>query len=192
MPTLSTASTVTAEDLFRFPADGFRYELVNGSLRMMSPAGGRHGRIAVQIAWLLKNHVHADQVGVVFAAETGFRISSDPDTVLAPDVAYVERSRYEALDETTSYLPIAPDLVIEVLSPFVNQPSDRFAAVESKALAWLDASSKLVLLVDPDSEVVHAYRSRKQIEIFQAHETIDCSDAVAGWTLVVADVFKLY
>ncbi len=187
MPTSVTTSIVTAQELFSFPADGFRYELINGTLQMMSPAGGRHGRIAIQIAWLLKNHVHENQAGIVFAAETGFRISSDPDTVLAPDVAYVERSRYERLDETTSYLPIAPDLVVEVLSP-----SDRLAAIESKAFAWLDASSRLVLLIDPEHETIHAYRSRTQIEIFQAHETIDCSDAVTDWTLHVADVFKLY
>lgn len=187
MPIPSSTSIVTAEELFRFPADGFRYELVKGSLQVMSPAGGRHGRIAIQIAWLLKNHVHKNQSGIVFAAETGFRISRDPDTVLAPDVAYVQRSRYEELEETTSYLPIAPDLVIEVLSP-----SDRFAAVESKAFAWLDSNSQLVLLVDPENESIHAYRSRKRIEIFEAHETIDCSDAVAEWTLSVADVFKLY
>lgn len=187
MPLTNTPSIVTADELFRFPADGNRYELVQGNLRMMSPAGGRHGRIAIQIAWLLKNHVQPLQLGVVFAAETGFRLSTDPDTVLAPDVAYVERSRYEKLQETAGYLPVTPDLVIEVLSP-----SDRFAAVESKAFAWLDHDSKLVLLVDPENEVIHAFRSRKQIEVFQIHEQLDCNDAVAGWTLQVSEVFKLY
>lgn len=154
---------------------------------MMSPAGGRHGRLAYRVSLELGNHVQEKQLGVIVAAETGFRIESDPDTVLAPDVAFIEKSRYLSVEDENGYLPLAPDLAVEVLSP-----SDRFSRVESKAFAWVDAGTKLVLLVDPDNEAIHAYRSRKNIQVFQKGETIDCHDAVPGWTLTVADVFKLY
>ena len=187
MPTNVFPRLTTADELFRTPADGYRYELIEGKLSMMSPAGGRHGRIAFRIARLLDIHVEQQQLGVVFAAETGFLLSSAPDTVLAPDVAYVERSRHESLNDPVAYIPLAPDLAIEVLSP-----SDRFSRVESKSFAWLDAGSKLVLLVDPETESIHAYRSRKQIEVFQRHETIDCSDAVPGWSVTIEQVFRLY
>lgn len=184
MPTATRPRTVTAEELFDLPSDGSRYELFRGSLRMMSPAGGRHGRIALRIALLLGNHVDQHQLGVVFAAETGFCIARDPDTVLAGDVAFVERSRYEQVEDEVRYLPFAPDLVIEVLSP-----SDRFTRVESKALAWLEAGCRLVLLVDPESETVHAYRSRTDIKIFAKDEQLDCSDIVAHWTVSIAKLF---
>jgi Uma2 family endonuclease len=185
MPTSVKPKVTTADELYQLSSDGMRYELVEGSLRMMWPAGGRHGRLAIRIAWLLNNHVIANQLGVVLAAETGFRISENPDTVLAPDVAYVENSRYGQVENEVGYLPLAPDLAVEVLSP-----NDRFSRVESKALAWLDAGSKLVLLVDPEMETIHAYRSRSEIQIFEKLETIECGDAVPGWTLEVNDVFR--
>ena len=152
---------------------------------MMSPAGGRHGRIAVQVAYLLKTHTDATSQGVVFAAETGFLIHTDPDTVLAPDVAFVSRARFETIEDEAQYVPFAPELAVEVLSP-----NDRFARVESKAFAWLDAGTKLVLIVDPENESIHAYRSRKRIEVFDRTETINCHDSVAEWTLVVDQVFR--
>ena len=154
---------------------------------MMSPAGGRHGRIAIRVAHILMQHVDANSLGVVYAAETGFRIQSDPDTVLAPDVAFVCRARQARIDDEISYVALAPDLVVEVLSP-----SDRFSQVEAKAFQWLDAGTRLVMLVDPETEMIHAYRSRKQIEVFQANETVDCTDAVTGWTFPVQDVFRQY
>ena len=185
MPTNVEPQITTADELFAISSDGRRYELVNGNLRMISPAGGRHGRLAGRIGWLLSNHVNAERCGIVLAAETGFRLSVDPDTVLAPDVAYVEGSRYEAVENETGYLPFAPDMAIEVLSP-----NDRFSRVESKAFTWLDAGCRLVLLVDPETESVHTYRSRQQIQIFERNEIVDCSDAVPGWTLPVEHIFR--
>jgi Uma2 family endonuclease len=184
MPIDVQPQLTSAEELLQLSRDGYRYELVQGSLQMMSPASGRHGRLVLRIGWLLNNHVEAHALGVVFAAETGFKIAVDPDTVLAPDVAYVERSRFRDMEDETGYLPLAPDFVVEVLSP-----SDRFTRVESKAMAWLDAGCKLVLLVDGESETVHAYRSRSKIQIYRKDEALDCSDAVPGWLLQVSAFF---
>jgi Uma2 family endonuclease len=178
-------SLITAQELFLLPADGGRYELREGELRMMSPAGGRHGRIAVRIAQLLANHVDQHQLGVVFAAETGFLISLDPDTVLAPDVAFVSGPRFDQVEDEVHYLPFAPDFAVEVISP-----SDRFTHVENKAVLWLESGTKLVLLVDPESESVHAYRSRCNVHVFRRDESIDCQDAVPHWTLNVNDIFR--
>jgi Uma2 family endonuclease len=185
MPTRVNPAETTAEQLFAMPADGYRYELVAGELRMMSPAGGRHGRIAIQVAHLLKQHVDGRELGVVYAAETGFLIERAPDTVLAPDVAFVSTDRHATIDDEISYLPVTPDLAVEVLSP-----SDRFSRVEAKAFQWLDAGTKLVLLVDPETQTIHRYQSRKQIEVYETSEAIDCSSAVKAWTLNVQDVFK--
>ena len=164
--------------------DNRRYELFRGDLRMMSPAGGRHGRIANHLAWLLSNHVLPNRLGIVLAAETGFLIETNPDTVLAPDVAFVRWERYQSIENEAGFVPLAPDLVIEVLSP-----SDRYSRVESKVLAWLDAGCRLVLVVDPESETIQAMLSRQQVQIYRAAESIDCSAAVPGWQLALADVF---
>jgi hypothetical protein len=99
------------------PDDGFRYELVRGELRRMPPAGDEHGYLALEIASDLRNHVKANNLGRTDAAETGFKLASDPDTVRAPDVAFVRRERAEKVGRVTGYWPGAPDLAVEVVSP---------------------------------------------------------------------------
>ena len=79
-----TCRVTTSDELLAMPDDGHRYELVEGELRMMSPAGGRHGRIAAKLARRLGDHVEQHGLGETFAAETGFLLRRDPDTVRAP------------------------------------------------------------------------------------------------------------
>lgn len=151
---------------------------------MMSPAGGRHGRIAGRIFKLLAMHVDDHNLGVTFAAETGFRISTDPDTVRAPDAAFVCREKMDLLEDDSGFLPFAPELAVEVVSP-----NDSFAAVEKKAFSWLDAGTQLVLIIEPESETVHAYRSRSNIKVLNTDDTIDADDVIAGWTARVEELF---
>ena len=174
----------TAELLSQLPDDGNRYELVLGELRMMSPAGGRHGRIAARINKLLTNHVDDHELGATFAAETGFRIAVDPDTVRAPDAAFVSQQKMEELDDDAGFLPFSPDLAVEVVSP-----SDTFSGVEEKAFSWLDAGTKIVLIVEPDSKSVHVYKSRDSISVHQTGDAVDVGDAVPSWKFRVPEIF---
>lgn len=180
----TAASKHTANQLAAMPDDGNRYELVQGELKMMSPAGGRHGRIAMRIGSLLEQHVRKNKLGEVFAAETGFLLDTDPDTVRAPDAAFVRFEVVEQLDSLDGYLPVAPDLAIEVVSP-----SDSSTDVEAKAQMWLERGSKLVLVVDPATSSIRCYRSRSEITVHFAGDTVDASHAVEGWKFEVADVF---
>jgi Uma2 family endonuclease len=77
------------------PDDGFRYELVEGELKKMEPAGSEHGYVALWFGRLLGNYVKANGLGRVHAAETGFKLASNPDSVRAPDVASVRCERVE-------------------------------------------------------------------------------------------------
>jgi Uma2 family endonuclease len=175
----------TAEQLARMPGDGKRYELVQGVLHMMSPAGGRHGRITVRINKLLAIHVDDHDLGETFAAQTGFLLARNPDTVRAPDAAFVCRKKMKSLEDDTGFLPFAPDLAVEVVSP-----NDTFADVEKKAFAWLDSGTSLVLIVEPESETVHAYRSRSNIAVLNSTGFLDASDAVPGWSVNVSEFFR--
>jgi Uma2 family endonuclease len=177
------AKIVTAAELENY-SDEMRYELANGELATMPFEGGQHGRITAIIGFILKRHVKENQLGVVYAAETGFLLTRDPDTVLAPDVAFVSRSRVDGIEDEVKFIPFAPDLAIEVLSP-----SDRFTRTEKKAFAWIEHDTKLVLLVDPESKRVHSIRSKRSIVVHELEETIDCSDAVSGWQLKIREVF---
>jgi len=44
-------------------------------------------------------------------------LTTDPDTVRAPDVAFVRRDRLPAGDAVERYFVGAPDLAVEVISP---------------------------------------------------------------------------
>ena len=151
---------------------------------MMSPAGGRHGRVAGRVFKLLANHVDDHGLGCVFAAETGFFIRRNPDTVRAPDAAYVSREKMESLDDDLGFLPFSPDLAVEVVSP-----NDSFVEVENKAFTWLDAGSQLVLIVEPESRTVHLYRSRTEICVLDSSDLLDASDTVSNWKLPVSEIF---
>jgi Uma2 family endonuclease len=88
---------VTADELLHMPDDGFRFELVEGELRRTNPAGNVHGRVAMNVGISLGGYIKAHDLGAVYAAETGFMLSRNPDTVRAPDVAFVSRDRVEAV-----------------------------------------------------------------------------------------------
>lgn len=176
---------VTAKELLCMPHDGFRYELVRGRLSKMAPAGNVHGRTAINFSTPLALHVRENDLGVVFAAETGFRLSENPDTVRAPDVAFVRRERVEAAGDVEGYWPGAPDLVVEVVSP-----NDAYAEVEEKVVCWLDAGSRMVVVVNPRSRTVAVRRSRTDVEILTEEDTLGGGDVVPGWNLPVAEIFR--
>ena len=173
-----------AEQLAMLPDDGVRYELIEGELIVMSLAGGRHGRVTVRINTLLAIHVDDNELGATFAAETGFKIGVNPDTVRAPDGAFVCQKKIDTLEDDSGYLPFAPDLAVEVISP-----NDSFAAVESKVFAWLDGGAIVVLLVEPDSKTIHVYRSRSDIAVYRMGEMVDVSDVVKDWRFRVNEIF---
>jgi Uma2 family endonuclease len=181
-----TTSTrlLTADELLRIPDDGFRYELVKGELRKMSPAGHKHGRIAASFTWRLGHHVKSKGLGVVYAAETGFLLSTDPDTVRAPDVAFVTRTRVEAAGDVEGFWPGAPDLAVEVVSP-----SDTYTEVEENVIEWLQAGAKMVLVLNPRKLTVALNRPSGQTTILNADATLDIGDVVPGFKVAVKDLF---
>jgi Uma2 family endonuclease len=179
----TTDQVTTAEQLAARPDDGNRYELVEGIVRMMSPAGNRHGRIAAKLHVRITNHVEQRNLGATYAAETGFLIQRSPDTVRAPDVAFVACGRLEAFANHVGYLPLAPDIVAEVVSP-----SDSSSDVEAKVQGWLDAGVRVVLAVDPQNSTVREYRSASQIRAYSGG-FVDLDDVLPSFQLDVAELF---
>jgi Uma2 family endonuclease len=174
-----------ADDLFRMPRDGWRYELVEGVLSRMPPPGFDHGSVAGRFGGLLFTHVHPHKLGRVLAAETGFQISSDPDTVLAPDVSFVGKERLGGFDRARhTYFPGAPDFLVEVLSP-----SDTYSEVEKKVARWLAAGARMVVLADPAQGLLFVHRPGRPVEILSGNDTLDASDVVPGWKLPVREIF---
>lgn len=150
-----TTDLITADELLRMKNDGFRYELVRGKLIKRSPAGHQYGRIALNFTMPLDQFVRANQLGAVYAAGTGFKLAEDPDVVRAPDAVLIRRDWVEVVVQTEGFWPGAPDLVAEVVSP-----GDTYAEVQDKIADWLDASTRLVVVVNLSTQTVALYHSR--------------------------------
>jgi Uma2 family endonuclease len=181
-----TTALLHADDLFRIPHDGWRSELVEGVLHRAPSTGFDHGSIAGRFGGLLFTHVHPQKMGRVLAAETGFLISTDPDTVLAPDVAFVRKERLASFEPGRhAYFPGAPDFLVEVLSP-----SDTYSEVEKKVARWLAAGARIVVLADSPQSLLFVHRPGRPVEILSGNDTLDASDGVPGWKIRVGEIFE--
>jgi Uma2 family endonuclease len=176
---------VTADDLYTMPDHGGRNELVKGEIVPMSPASTKHGQLAFRLAFKVGLFVAENKLGEVYAAETGFTISQNPDTVRAPDVAFVTGSRLpEEGIPASGFWAIAPDLVAEVVSP-----NDRMSDVQDKMTDYLNAGVRLVWLVDPKTRTVTAYQSFKDVQILIEWDVLEGGDVLPGFQLALADLF---
>lgn len=177
---------MTADELLRMPDDGFRYELVKGELRRMSPAGDEHGDITMQLAASLLQHCKQNGLGKVYSADTGFRLESGPDTVRAPDIAFVRMERIKAARRIVGYRVGAPDLAVEVISP-----GNTKREMTEKVSAYFAAGARMVWLVNPKLKSVDVYRSLNDVTVFTENDILDGGDVVPGFQIAVAEIFAL-
>ena len=177
---------ITAEELFRMPDDGYKYELVAGRLRKMTPAGSIHGVVGMRLAVAISVHVDQHQLGVVFAADTGFKLASSPDTVRAPDVSFVSRGRIPIGGIPKAYWPGAPDLAVEVLSP-----TDVRSEIDEKIDEYLRSGIRLVWFVNPFERRVTVHRPGKQPLVLEEHDSVDGRDVLPGFSYPIARLFAV-
>ncbi len=175
---------LTADELLAMPDDGNRYELIQGELITMAPAGDRHGIVADRTGRRLGNFVEAGDLGHTWAADTGFRIERLPDTVRAPDYAFASHERLSGHVPERGYAEVIPDLVVEVVSPNDRQPE-----IDAKTQMWLGAGVRLVLNVYPETQEIYAHHEDGTAQRFGAGDTLTCEPALPGFTCPVADIF---
>ena len=176
--------STTAEELLVLPSDGNSYELVKGELRMMTPAGFEHGRVASRINFLIAQHVLENDLGAVLAAETGFTLARCPDTVRAPDVAFVRQDRIPPKDQQHKFAELGPDLVVEVVSP-----NDRPAEIEEKVREYLEAGVRLIWIAYPGTRTVQEYRPSTARRDCTSSDELDAYDVLPGFKCEVGAFF---
>lgn len=179
-----TADLLTADELLAMDMPGKRTELVHGRLFVREPSGLRHGVIAAALTELLRRHVRSHDLGIVVAAETGFRLFTNPDTVRAADVAFIARSRVPN-PLPTGFADIAPDLAVEVRSP-----GDRPGEVLAKVSDWLRAGSRLVWVLDPERSEARAYRADGSEVLRRGDDSLDGEDVVPGFSCSLSDILN--
>ena len=150
----------------------------------MPPAGFEHGIRASEIGSLLTVHVKKHKLGYVCCAETGFKISQNPDTVRAPDAAFVRQAAIDEKGIPKGYWEGAPDLAVEVISP-----SDTYTEVVEKVDEWLDAGCAMVWVMDPRRETVAVYRSPEDMTVLHGDDILEGEDVIEGFQCQVRDLF---
>ena len=181
--TLTKPALHTAKDLERLSAQGFRYELIKGELRPMSPSGGPHGNATSRVSFYVNGLVYGEELGETFAAETGFFVARDPDTVLAPDFAFVAEERLpDPLPE--GYVSIIPDLAVETRSP-----NDTAKEVADKVDDWLAAGVQIVWVIEPRHRTITTHRQGRQPIVFSVGDTLDGEDILPGLSIPLGMIF---
>ena len=175
---------MTAEELLVLPDDGMRHELIDGELRTMAPTGGPHGYDQNVLAFHLNHHIFAGGLGAGLGAETGFILRRDPDRVRAPDFAFIRAERMPPEGLPRGYVPIAPDLVVEVVSP-----GDTAAEVRDKVADWLNFGCRAVWVVYPAPRL-DAFLSDGTVRTYASEDEVDGGDALPGFRMRLADLLQ--
>ncbi len=172
----------TEADLLRMPSDGWKYELVDGEIRM-SPAGARHGQVCVRLVLRLGTFIEERGLGYLFDSSMGFRFPGG--NVRLPDVAFVARGRFKAERVPDEFSDVVPDLAVEVLSP-----DDRARDVLDKVGEYLQAGVRLVWVVDPRRERAVAYRSLTEIANIGPEDLLDAGEVVPGFRVKLKELLE--
>ena len=176
---------LTADDLLAMPDDGMRRELIKGELIEMPPAGDDHGLVGEEISWRMGTHIRQHKLGRGRMAETGFWIERQPDTVRAPDYAYISYERMPQRPQDRGFSEVIPDLVVEVVSP-----GDSARYVADKIRMWLDAGVRLALAVYPTGQEIVAHHDDGTVQVFGVSDTLTCEPVLPGFSCPVADIFN--
>ena len=174
---------MTAEELLWLNLPDNRSELIRGRLVVREPGGGRHGAVAMRVAYRLMAYAEAHDLGRVYAAETGFKIESDPDTVRAPDVAFIRKARLPDV-EPLGYPAGAPDLAVEVVA-HEDHPADTLA----KVAQWLQAGVRLVWVVDVERRSARVYRADGTESLLGSGDALEGEEVAPGFRCELAGLW---
>jgi Uma2 family endonuclease len=176
----------TADDLWEMShgENAKRLELSKGIIIEVSPTGEVHTVIAAWLLYLIMRFVELHDLGEVTGEAGGYLPATDPDIVRAPDIGFVAKERL-TLSTSEKYVPLAPDLAGEIMSP-----GDTAAEINDKILEYLQAGTRLIWVVYPKSRTVTVYRSLTDVHILDLDGTLDGFDVLPGFSLPVRDVFK--
>jgi Uma2 family endonuclease len=162
---------------------GKSVELVRGRLVVREPPSTKHGRIQANLTYFLGAFVRAHALGAVIGG-AGFKIEEGPDTVRAPDVAFVSNARAGDIPNR-SYAAFAPELVAEIVSP-----NDRAGEVLAKVADWLEASVRLVWVIDPQRDEARVHRADGSLGLIGSDGSLDGEDVLPGFRVSLADVLR--
>lgn len=180
----TTMQHMTIEEFAAIDEPG-RFDLIRGEVFSMPPAGGEHGEININIVEVMAPFVRQHGLGRMYSSDTGFILSRNPDTVLSPDLSYVSTERLPPKEERRGFPEVAPDLVVEIISP-----SDTLSNATAKVMEYLDAGVRLVWLADPADHTVTVYTPDRRATVYREGAEIDGGAVLPGFSISIADIFR--
>ena len=185
MATIKTRTALlTAEDLLRLDSEGVRGELIRGVLHETTPTGQQHGWMVMKLGALLMHFILPRALGTLVGSDSGVLLERDPDTVREPDIAFTSAERLPINADIDGYSEVAPDLVVEVVSP-----SDQPRAVADKAAMWLSHGVRLVWVVRPANRTIEVHRPAADMRMLSESDMLDGLDVLPGFTCPISAVF---
>jgi Uma2 family endonuclease len=185
---MSTPATeeplITGEDLARMGDIG-RCELIDGRIVPMNPTTPRHGQIEVRIAAALEAFVRPRKLGRVLAGEVGLYTRRGPDRVRGADVLFIASETFQKRSASLAFLDVAPELVVEVLSP-----EDRAIDLNEKLREYFEIGVRLVWVADPKARAVYVYRSPTDMRECGDAAQLTGNDVLPGFEVPVASLFE--
>ncbi|HEY4690142.1 MAG TPA: Uma2 family endonuclease [Anaerolineae bacterium] len=175
---------ITGEDLLAMGDIG-SCELVEGRIVHMSPTGDPHAGYESNFDEYIKTFVRQHKLGKVRVGEVGIYTHRDPDTVRAADVAFISNERYARRKQKGGFLDVAPDLVVEIMSP-----DDRWNDVIQKLREYFSVGVRLVWVAHPETRTVYAYRSMTDVREFGESDALTGDDVLPGFSVLVASLFE--
>lgn len=191
-----TAITINFNNVVRLSEDQF-YQLcrdnpdvkfernVNGELIVMPPTGGETGKYNAKLTTRFVLWNEQIQLGEVFDSSTCFRLPNGAER--SPDVSWIEISRWNALslEQREKFPPIAPDFVLELMSP-----SDSLSETQAKMEEYMNAGVKLGWLIDRKTRHVEIYRQGQPKEVLESPESLSGEDILIGFTLDLQMIWR--
>ena len=175
---------VTAEELWQLSGGGKNYELIRGELIEVTPPGGVHGNIAIRLGSLLQNFADTHQLGKVMV-ETGFRLTSQPDTVRGPDISFLSAAKIPTTGLPDGYISGPPDLAVEIVSA-----GDTASEIQDKVQDYLTYGAQLVWVVYPQQRIVIVHYPDGAARTLRETDTLAGETVLPGFTCRVGDIFS--
>ncbi|MCS7186370.1 MAG: Uma2 family endonuclease [Armatimonadetes bacterium] len=178
------AKKMTLDEVKQLNPDEQPGELVRGVFLPMSRPTIQHGRLMARIARLIGNFVETKMLGEVIVGDSGFVLDKEEQTLRGPDVAFISKERIPSEGLPDDWWEGAPDLAVEIVSR--SQTAHELAR---KALDYLQAGTKIVWVVDPESKTVAVYTPPNHIRILREDETLDGGDVLPEFKVQVKELF---
>lgn len=160
-----------------------RWEIDAGRLEMHEPPAPYHADATLALGASLGDFVRRHGLGRVIAGDPGFHLACEPDTLRAPDVAFIGSERLRALGNPKAYPRVPPDLAIEIRSP-----NDRWAALRRKAEQYLALGVRSVWILDPEGPRLEQYQPACDVTVMEGRQAVVEDPVLPGFRCRLADL----